>query len=242
MTTLDRSADDIDPNWFEHPLVDGDHPDVVAVTYNRDNAALELVEDLTRIVPPAEWGALSLRMLDRDLILNEEWWHGLQRRRFRSLGRPCPSQNPSLATRVTAGHMLAAAVLGANWRPPGSFEVTASLDPLAPWDYQEARRYAWERAGGQCQADGLHHRNCPGAAAGNPFVEAQFITHHVYTRADAKRDKVPRSVVDNPANLIVVWNGLTNLGAGGCHGRIHTERTAARRLGLLARRLPGQPS
>lgn len=226
----------IEPDEFETPLVDGDHPDVVTVTYHRSNAALELVEDLTRIVPPEEWGALSLRMLDKDVLLNEVWWGALQRRRFRALGRPAPKRHPSLATRVHAGHLLAAVVLGRSWVPPGS--PTAPAEPLAPWDYREAQRVAWERSGGACQADGLHHQHCPGRPSTHD-QERQFVTHHVYPREAAKRDKVPRNVVDNPANLIVVWNGFTGLGAGGCHGRIHRERTAARRLGLLARTLPG---
>ena len=62
----------------------------------------------------------------------------------------------------------------------------------------------------------------------------QFIVHHVFPREQAKKARIPLERVDVPDNLIVVWNGHTGLGAGGCHGRIHRERTSARSLGLLA--------
>jgi hypothetical protein len=90
--------------------------------------------------------------------------------------------------------------------------------------YADARAVVWRRAGGRCEAEGLHHADCPGWSQGR---EWQFVTHHV----------LPRSAngPDEPANLLLVWNGLTGLGAGGCHGRIHAEARRAVDLGLLAR-------
>lgn len=224
-------------------LKDGDHPDNIVVTYNRDNAALELVEDLTRMLPPAELGPLSVRMLNRDILADDEFWGALHRRRYRHLGRPCPTDLPSYCTRVSAGHQLAAVVLGmalAPAAPSPELQPSGTHTALDPWDIGKAGPHVWRRSDGTCEAHGLHHEGCPGRAR-TPDDEANFVVHHVYPKEDAKRDGVPLgqvSVVHHPANLLVVWNGHTRLGAGGCHGRIHRERTSARRLGLLARALP----
>lgn len=217
-------------------MQDGDHPDVIVVTYGRCNAALELVEDLCRLIHVSKWAELSLRMLDRDVLADDEWWMSLARRRSRANGRGDNPSLPSYATRVTAGHLLQAAVVGRGY---GGGMPDGPLPPQpdgTEWVYDDARREAWVRSGGRCQADGLHHRLCPGHVdrADNPST---FITHHIYPRAQGRRDGVPQGIVDDPANLLVVWNGHTGLGAGGCHGRIHTERTAARKRGLLASKL-----
>lgn len=205
---------------------DGDHPDTIAVTYARANAAAELVEDLCALIPRHEWAGLSVAMLDRDLLADDEWWNALQRRRRRTSGRPSDGPLPSYSTRVTAGHMLAvsAAALRSSARPVERLTVE-------PWPdgYPAARRAAFIASGGACQAEGLHHPDCPGEVTG----PGSFVTHHVYPRELGKREQIPAGLVDHPANLIVVWNGHTGLGAGGCHARIHARRTAARRLGLL---------
>lgn len=206
---------------------DGDHPDVIAVTYARSNAAAEIVEDLCRLIPREEWAGLAIAMLDRDQLADDVWWAALGRRRRRAAGRPSDGDLPSYATRVTAGHMLAvaSAATRAGVRPIERVE-------LDPWvdGYQAARRAAFLACGGVCQAEGLHHPACPGAVTG----PGSFVAHHVYPRELAKRERIPAEVVDHPTNLIVVWNGHTGLGAGGCHSRIHSRRTAARRLGLLS--------
>lgn len=223
-------------------LKDGDHPDNIVVTYGRCNAALELVEDLTRIFRPDELASLSLRMLNKDLLADDEWWFALHRRRYRHLGRPCPTDLPSYCTRVSAGHQLAAVVLGLGLAgDAGAVELQpeGTAPFLEPWDYPLAQRAVWGRSLGVCEAEGLHHPNCPGEAGDDPRQQVQFVTHHIYPREAAKRDRVPVEIAHNPRNLVLVWNGYTGKGAGGCHGRIHRERTSARRLGLLARKLPG---
>lgn len=88
-------------------------------------------------------------------------------------------------------------------------------------DTSMLRRIAHDQAGGRCQADGLHHLDCP-QHVDNGGV---FVAHHIW----------PTSMggTDDPTNLLWVWNGLTGLGAGGCHGKSHTFSSVARSLGLL---------
>lgn len=220
-------------------MKDGDSPEVIVITYGRCDAAAEMVQDLMAVVPAAEWRTLARRMMDRDLLADDEWWGALQRRRRRIAGKPLkPSDLPSYSTRVTIGHLLMAADDGRAWTPP--------IDPIVDdyrhasgryrkWDYADARLVAWDRSGGFCEADGLHHRGCPGDLK---HAEDQTVTHHIYPREVAKREGLQNDpLLDHPGNLLVVWNGLTTKGAGGCHGRIHTERRVARDLGLLARSL-----
>ena len=88
-------------------------------------------------------------------------------------------------------------------------------------DTSMLRRIAHDRAHGMCQADGLHHIDC----VQHVDKGGVFVAHHIW----------PTSMggTDDPENLVWVWNGLTGLGAGGCHGQIHTLTGLARELGLL---------
>lgn len=220
-------------------MKDGDSPDTIVITYGRCHAALELVSDLMNVVPPAEWHQLARRMLDRDLLVDDEnFWAPLQRRRRRKLGKPIdPADIPSASTKLTAGHLLLAAWLGHSHETvddPPVDELYHESGRFRAYSYDEARRIAYRRSEGLCEADGLHHSQCPGNDTAHP---EQFVTHHVYPRERAKRDGLDGDpLVDHPANLLVVWNGYGS-GAGGCHWRIHTERRLSTELGYLARDL-----
>lgn len=220
-------------------MKDGDTPDTIVITYGRCNAALELVTDLMQVVPPAEWHPLARRMLDRELLADDQWWGALQRRRRRKAGKALdPGDIPSGATKLTAGHLLLAAVIGRDLEQtddPVMDDLYHASGRFREYDYPEAQRIAYRRSGGLCEADGIHHRNCPGDDSAAPD---QFITHHIYPRERAKRDGLEGDpLVDHPTNLLFIWNGLTRKGAGGCHGRIHTERGLSHDLGHLRRDL-----
>lgn len=219
-------------------MKDGDTEATIVITYGRCHAALELVADLLDVVPPAEWHQLARRMLNRDLLADDEYWGALQRRRRRKAGKPIdPADIPSASTKLTAGHLLLAAHLGRTHEigdDPAVDELYHESGRFRAYSYDEARRIAYVRSGGLCEADGLHHRNCPSDDTAHP---EQFVTHHVYPRERAKRDGLDGDpLVDHPTNLLVVWNGYGS-GAGGCHRRIHTERRLATELGYLARDL-----
>ena len=92
------------------------------------------------------------------------------------------------------------------------------------------RTQTWSIARFRCQAKGLHHRDCPGEI--HPATVNTFSVHHRYPKERAKRDGFTGDI-DAQHNLLAVWNGTTGLGAGGCHGRIHSERRKAKDLGLL---------
>lgn len=212
-------------------MKDGDHPDSIVITYGRCNAAAELTEDLIRLYPPARWVEISVKMLDRDALADDERWAALQRRRQRALGRRLEGI-PSYSTRVTVGHMLAIAAQAWLLATAPDAPHGGDAGERSGWTINEARPIAWEAAQGRCQAAGLHHPLCPGAITDRNVTT--FVVHHVFPREQAKKQKIPDGVVHRPSNLIVVWNGHTGLGAGGCHGRIHSQRTSARTLGLLA--------
>lgn len=221
-------------------MKDGDSPDTIVITYGRCNAALEMVQDLLDVIPSAEWHSLARQMLDRDLLSDDEWWGALQRRRRRIVGRALkPSDLPSYSTRMTAGHLLLAAWLGDqhtfdSMTDPVVCDYYHASGRARKYEYAEAASIAWSRSGGYCEAEGLHHRHCPGDL--QP-VEHEAVTHHIYPRETAKREGLTGDpLIDHPGNLLVVWNGHGS-GAGGCHGRIHTERALARDLGHLARSL-----
>lgn len=65
----------------------------------------------------------------------------------------------------------------------------------------------------------MHHPDCPGYANR---------THHVLPREHGG--------TDDRANLLPVWGG--DSGIDGCHGRIHSRREEAIRLGYLRRSGP----
>ncbi len=221
-------------------LKDGDTPATIVVTYGRCNAAMEMVQDLMAVIPVAEWHTLARQMMDRDLLSDDEWWAAVQRRRRRIAGRALkPSDLPSYSTRMTAGHLLLMAHLGADYDPTDDDPVVNghhhASGRVRVYEYAEARQIAWDRSGAMCEAEGLHHKNCPLDLSQH---ETTTVTHHIYPREVAKREGLADDPhVDHPGNLLVVWNGTTSLGAGGCHGRIHTERGLARDLGHLARSL-----
>mgnify|MGYP003438950536 CR=1 FL=1 len=83
----------------------------------------------------------------------------------------------------------------------------------------EMRAEVFQRANGRCQAEGLHHPNCPGELP--PF---DWSAHHVQPRSKGGQDKLD--------NLIAVWCP-GGLGLNGCHGRCHGSPTMAKALGLL---------
>ena len=82
----------------------------------------------------------------------------------------------------------------------------------------------------RCEANGLHHKDCPGVIG---YHNGQFVLHHIWRRSDPTPTNLNR---DDVEWLRVVWNGPTGMGAAGCHGRIHRNQTRARELGLLAPR------
>lgn len=91
--------------------------------------------------------------------------------------------------------------------------------------YRETRHDRARLADYVCEAEGLHHPDCPGEWFPPSAGLGYFVTHHVLPFADGGSDDV--------GNLRFVWNGWTPFGAGGCHGRIHTRAGLARDLGLL---------
>lgn len=93
---------------------------------------------------------------------------------------------------------------------------------LSTYEKNQAERRMWAR--GRCEADGLHHADCPGEAT--TATASRFVTHHVH----------PRELggVDDVVNLRYVYNGTTGLGAGACHAMIHNNRVRAKELGLLS--------
>lgn len=86
-----------------------------------------------------------------------------------------------------------------------------------------SERVQWAR--GHCEATGMHHADCPGTDLGR----WDFVIHHVYRRGHTP----PGVDRDATEHLRYVWNGPTRLGAGGCHGRLHSHQREAAELGLL---------
>jgi hypothetical protein len=76
------------------------------------------------------------------------------------------------------------------------------------------------RAGGRCQADGLHHKDCPGEL--DPLRD--WSVHHIRPRSKGGDDEF--------SNLITVWCP-GGLGLNGCHGRLHGNPAQAKALRLL---------
>lgn len=69
------------------------------------------------------------------------------------------------------------------------------------------RSTVYARAGGRCQADGVHHPDCPGVLRAGDWVP-----HHVWPRGMGGPDTID--------NLIAVWCP-GGLGLNGCHGKCH---------------------
>ena len=113
--------------------------------------------------------------------------------------------------RLFNGEMVLNAVCAECFRK--HFGVAGSRSAEQQEYYQEQRQIAFERSGGVCEAEGLHHPDCPGVAN---------ITHHVRPRPEGP---------DHADNLITLWNGHTSLGAGGCHQLVHSERGSSTRPG-----------
>lgn len=95
-----------------------------------------------------------------------------------------------------------------------------SKKPRATKVTLDMRQMVYARAGGRCQADGLHHPDCPSTLTGGDWS-----AHHVQPRNKGGADEL--------GNLIAVWCP-GGLGWNGCHGRIHGRPTQAKQLGLLA--------
>lgn len=85
----------------------------------------------------------------------------------------------------------------------------------------EMRAEVFTRAGGLCQANGLHHKDCPGLLEPGWGWNA----HHVVPRSKGGADEV--------GNLLALWTGGPL--ASGCHARVHQNPEMARALGLLGR-------
>ena len=215
----------------------GDDPITFHVGYQRATAAMEMVKHIMKSYPAGQWRQHSNNMLNKDLLLDDEWFDALIRLRDKTQRK---TKMPSLTTRAMAAHMLAAAAEGFELMFGGHDLVADEIDrshrdenpPDDGWDMRSVSVRVWELSGYECEAHGHHDDRCPGKVTEqNQF---QFSVHHRYPREQAKRNKIPIERIDLPSNCILVWNGQTGLGAGGCHGRIHREQTKARSLGLLA--------
>jgi hypothetical protein len=72
------------------------------------------------------------------------------------------------------------------------------------------------RAKNECQATGMHHKDCPGFGT---------VAHRVIPGR--------KNGEYHLGNMLWIWNGTTPFGSGGCHERIHQNGRQARALGLL---------
>lgn len=97
-------------------------------------------------------------------------------------------------------------------------------------------RSAWAQrvsiSRGLCEANGMHHPDCPRDAVNADPAKHAFVLHHVIRRSDWHHPDYANR--DDVQHLRLVFNGSTALGAGGCHGRIHSHQQRARAKGLLA--------
>jgi hypothetical protein len=121
---------------------------------------------------------------------------------------------------LTAGSGVGVNASGLAKRPGkvkfGAGNFNSGIDGLK-------RSEVFLRAGGRCQADGLHHRDCPRVL--DPIRD--WAVHHVRPRSKGGSDEL--------VNLIAVW--APTLGASGCHSRIHQNPKLATGLGLLLGRV-----
>ena len=97
--------------------------------------------------------------------------------------------------------------------------------------HHTARSERMSLARWRCEANGLHHKDCPGVFDGQS--NRNFVLHHIWRKQDETPSNIDRDDVDW---LRFIWNGTTSLGAGGCHAVLHRNQNEARRLGLLAPR------
>lgn len=81
----------------------------------------------------------------------------------------------------------------------------------------------------QCEAEGLHHDDCPRNIVNSNAK--QFAVHHMIRKGDT--DHPWHDDRDDIEFTRLVWNGPTGLGCAGCHGKIHSNQTEARSLDLL---------
>ena len=100
---------------------------------------------------------------------------------------------------------------------------------LSSWLDKRAERMSLY-AGYECEAHGLHHRDCPTTVTDDNA--GQFVLPHVIRRQDKHDPNYDHR--DNTDFLRFVFNGPTGMGAAGCHNEIHSNQGKARRLGLLA--------
>lgn len=232
---------------------DGDHPDNIIVTFNRGHAAAQLVLDLIRILPPERWQWAASRMLDRDMLADDEWWTRLVNHRDRTLNRAPSGKLPSYSTRMTAAHQMQVAAstrhiiehrddpvladlgldVAGSFRP-GDQSWRDDDPPEGGWTMAAAAQRTYELGEGRCELpDGFGHSpGCPVVITDE--TAWSFVVHHIYPREEARRNKIPFAVIDVPSNLMAAWNGFTRSPLGGCHHKIHHERTAARTWGVLA--------
>lgn len=83
--------------------------------------------------------------------------------------------------------------------------------------------------GYRCEADGIHHQDCPGKITDQ--VADQFKLHHMIRKSDT--DHPWHADRDDMEFLRLVWNGPTGMGCSGCHNRIHQDLPKARGLDLF---------
>ena len=96
-------------------------------------------------------------------------------------------------------------------------------------NYNEAKFVRASIAGYRCEADTLHHDDCPDRIDDSNF--GQFAVHHTIRRSDSGH---PWHDDRDDIDLVrLVWNGPTGLGCAGCHQEIHSNQTAARQVDLL---------
>lgn len=106
--------------------------------------------------------------------------------------------------------------LGRGSRIKQSRSTKKGRDAAQRAAYDAAGREAIRRSGGRCEADGIHHLNCPGYGT---------VRHHIHEQS--------KGGTDESDNVLWVWGGDTVGGVGGCHGRIGSERQLAIELGYL---------
>lgn len=83
-------------------------------------------------------------------------------------------------------------------------------NPLQTGVDHHMRSEVFRRANGRCQADGLHHPDCPGVL--DPTKD--WVPHHIWPTGLGGPDL--------EENMIAVWCPF-GLGLNGCHGRVQNH-------------------